>query len=139
MSSQGEGKEGRRRRLCAPTAACGATGYGCHCEGATAVMRAAERHLQLFACRACRCCEEVQATSRYWAAEAVFPLCSAGGATLPSRDVLFCIDTLHGASRRRAVAVQLSRSSLHTWLPVACLICRAIACGPHWEASHFFP
>ncbi|RNC35754.1 hypothetical protein TcCL_Unassigned01344 [Trypanosoma cruzi] len=34
-------------------------------------MRAAERHLHLFACRACRCCEEEQATSHHWAAEAV--------------------------------------------------------------------
>ncbi|RNC54512.1 hypothetical protein TcCL_ESM08045 [Trypanosoma cruzi] len=44
-------------------------------------MRAAERHLHLFASRACRFCEEVQATSHYWAAEAVFPFCSAGEAT----------------------------------------------------------
>ncbi|ESS61048.1 hypothetical protein TCDM_11385 [Trypanosoma cruzi Dm28c] len=33
MSSQGEGQEGGRRRLCASTAACGATGCGCYCEG----------------------------------------------------------------------------------------------------------
>ncbi|RNC53212.1 hypothetical protein TcCL_ESM09489 [Trypanosoma cruzi] len=33
MSSQGEGQEGRRRRLCAPAAACGATGCGCRSEG----------------------------------------------------------------------------------------------------------
>ncbi|RNC53322.1 hypothetical protein TcCL_ESM09364 [Trypanosoma cruzi] len=33
MSSQGGGKEGGRRRLCAPAAACGATGCDCHCEG----------------------------------------------------------------------------------------------------------
>ncbi|RNC39212.1 hypothetical protein TcCL_NonESM11468 [Trypanosoma cruzi] len=33
MSSQGEGQEGGRRRLCASTAACGATGCNCHCEG----------------------------------------------------------------------------------------------------------
>ncbi|RNC55206.1 hypothetical protein TcCL_ESM07300 [Trypanosoma cruzi] len=33
MSSQGEGQEGGRRRLYASTAACGATGCGCHCEG----------------------------------------------------------------------------------------------------------
>ncbi|RNC40311.1 hypothetical protein TcCL_NonESM10222 [Trypanosoma cruzi] len=33
MSSQGEGKAGGRRRLCTSTAACGATGCGCYCEG----------------------------------------------------------------------------------------------------------
>ncbi|RNE98765.1 hypothetical protein TcG_12168 [Trypanosoma cruzi] len=33
MSSQGEGQAGGRRRLCAPAAACGATGCDCHCEG----------------------------------------------------------------------------------------------------------
>ncbi|RNC42793.1 hypothetical protein TcCL_NonESM07536 [Trypanosoma cruzi] len=33
MSSQGVGKEGGRRRLCTPAAACGATGCDCHCEG----------------------------------------------------------------------------------------------------------
>ncbi|EAN88433.1 hypothetical protein TcCL_NonESM12262 [Trypanosoma cruzi] len=131
MSSQGEGQEGVRRRLCTSTAACGATRCDCHCEGcATAAMRAAERHLHLCACRACRCREEVQATSHHWAAEAVFPLYPAGEATLLAGDVLFCIDAPNGLSRRRVVAVQLSCSSLHTWLPVAWLICRAIARGP---------
>ncbi|RNF00475.1 hypothetical protein TcG_12145, partial [Trypanosoma cruzi] len=33
MSSQVEGKEGGGRRHCASTAACGATGCGCYCEG----------------------------------------------------------------------------------------------------------
>ncbi|RNF10658.1 hypothetical protein TcG_09267 [Trypanosoma cruzi] len=93
-------------------------------------MRAAERQLHLFACRACRCCEEVQATSHHWAAEAVFPLYSAGEATLPAGAVLFCIDVPKGLSLRRAVAVQLSCSSLHKWPPLICLFCRAIACGP---------
>ncbi|RNC56605.1 hypothetical protein TcCL_ESM05861 [Trypanosoma cruzi] len=43
MSSQGEGKEGGRRRLCTSTAACGATGCGCHydgCNGRHACSRA---------------------------------------------------------------------------------------------------
>ncbi|EKF28719.1 hypothetical protein MOQ_007525 [Trypanosoma cruzi marinkellei] len=93
-------------------------------------MRAAERHLHLFASRACRCCEEVQATSRYWAAEAVFPPCSAGDATLRAHDALVCIDAPNGVSRSRAVAVRLLCSSLRTWPPVACLIWRAMACGP---------
>ncbi|RNC58435.1 hypothetical protein TcCL_ESM03898, partial [Trypanosoma cruzi] len=107
-------------------------------KGATAVMRAAERHLHLFACRACRCREEVQTTSHYWDVEAIFPFCSVGEATLPASDVLVCIDAPNGVSRSRVVAVQLSCSSLHTRLPVAWLICRAMACGPHWEAAHFF-
>ncbi|RNC49687.1 hypothetical protein TcCL_NonESM00005 [Trypanosoma cruzi] len=33
MSSQGEGQEGGRRRLCTSTAACGATGCDCYCDG----------------------------------------------------------------------------------------------------------
>ncbi|RNC56824.1 hypothetical protein TcCL_ESM05595 [Trypanosoma cruzi] len=93
-------------------------------------MRAAERRLHLCAHRACWCCEEVRATSHHWGAEAFFPLCSAGEATLPARDVLVCIDAPNGLSRRRAVAVQLSYRSLHMWLPVACLVCRTVACGP---------
>ncbi|RNC41263.1 hypothetical protein TcCL_NonESM09181 [Trypanosoma cruzi] len=101
-------------------------------------MRAGERHLHLFSCRACRCREEVQATSHHWAAEAVFPLCSAGEATLPAGAVLVCIGAPHGASRRRVVAVQRSCSSLHTWPPLICLFCRAMACGPHWEVVHMF-
>ncbi|RNF08555.1 hypothetical protein TcG_09883 [Trypanosoma cruzi] len=78
-------------------------------------MRAAERHLHLCVCRACSCREEVQATSHHWAAEAVFPLYSAGEATLSAREVLVCIGAPNGVSRRRVVAVQLSCSSLHTW------------------------
>ncbi|RNC35449.1 hypothetical protein TcCL_Unassigned01679, partial [Trypanosoma cruzi] len=98
-------------------------------KGATAVTRAAERRLHLFACRACRCREEVQATSHHWAAEAVFPLYPAGEATLLAGDVLVCIDAPNGVSRSRAVAAQLSFSSLHMWPPFACLICRAMACS----------
>ncbi|RNF02354.1 hypothetical protein TcG_11399 [Trypanosoma cruzi] len=106
MSSQVEGKEG------------GGDGDSAHLlrrvvrqdavaivKGTTAVMRAGERHLHLFSCRACMCREEVQTASHHWAAGAVFPLCSAGGATLPAGAVLFCIDAPHGASRRRVVAV----------------------------------
>ncbi|RNE95632.1 hypothetical protein TcG_13320 [Trypanosoma cruzi] len=108
MSSQGEGRrEGdgdcaHRLRRVVPQDAVAIV------KDATAAMRAAERRLHLFACRACRCREEVQATSHHWAAEAVFPLCSAGEATLSARDVLVCIDTPHGASRRRVVAVPLA-------------------------------
>ncbi|RNC39539.1 hypothetical protein TcCL_NonESM11099 [Trypanosoma cruzi] len=43
MRSQGEGQEGVRRRLCAPTAASGARGCGCHydgCSGRHACRRA---------------------------------------------------------------------------------------------------
>ncbi|RNC53258.1 hypothetical protein TcCL_ESM09434, partial [Trypanosoma cruzi] len=35
-------------------------------------MRAAERHLHHCACRACRCCEEVQTTSHHWALRPFF-------------------------------------------------------------------
>ncbi|RNC57995.1 hypothetical protein TcCL_ESM04354 [Trypanosoma cruzi] len=102
-------------------------------------MRAAERHLHLFACRACKGCEEVQATSHHWGAEAVFPFCSAGEATLLARDVLVCIDAPNGVSRRRAVAVQLSYPSLHMWLPVACFVCRTVVCGPPLGGCSLFP
>ncbi|RNC54979.1 hypothetical protein TcCL_ESM07540 [Trypanosoma cruzi] len=44
--------------------------------------------------------------------------------------MLVCIDAPNGLSRSRAVAVQLSCFSLHTWSPVIRLICRAMACGP---------
>ncbi|RNF04007.1 hypothetical protein TcG_10983 [Trypanosoma cruzi] len=101
-------------------------------------MRAAERHLHHCTCRACRCCEEVQATSHHWAAEAVFPLCSVGEATLPAGAVLFCIDTPNGASRRRVVAVQLTCFSLRAWPFITFLICRSMDCGPHWEVVHMF-
>ncbi|RNF20733.1 hypothetical protein TcG_03514, partial [Trypanosoma cruzi] len=96
------------RRLCAPLRRAVRQDAIAIVKGATAAMRAAERHLHLCVCRACRCREEVQATSHHWAAEAVFPLCSAGEATLPAGDVLVCIDTPHGASRRRVVAVPLA-------------------------------
>ncbi|RNC40235.1 hypothetical protein TcCL_NonESM10302 [Trypanosoma cruzi] len=106
MSSQGEGQEGdgccaHPLRRVVPQDAVAIV------NGARAVMRAAERHRHLCVCRACRFCEEVQATSQYWAAEAVFPLHPAGEATLPARDMLVCIDAPHGALRRRAVAVPL--------------------------------
>ncbi|ESS60929.1 hypothetical protein TCDM_11521 [Trypanosoma cruzi Dm28c] len=138
MSSQGEGQEGdgdcaHPLRRVVPQDAVAIV------KDATAVMRAAERHLHLCVCRACRCREEVQATSHHWAAEAVFPLRSAGEATLLARDVLFCIDVPNGVSRRRVVAVQLSCPSLHTWLPVAWLICSVTACStPLGGCSHVF-
>ncbi|PBJ75966.1 trans-sialidase [Trypanosoma cruzi cruzi] len=50
ISSQGEGKEGGGRRQCASTAACGATGCGCHCEeynGLHACSRASSASLCL--------------------------------------------------------------------------------------------
>ncbi|RNE96903.1 hypothetical protein TcG_12823, partial [Trypanosoma cruzi] len=99
-------------------------------KGATAVMRAGERHLHLFSCRACICREEVQTTSHRWAAEAVFFLCSAGEATLLARDMLVCIDASNGLSRSRAVSVQLLCFSLRAWPFLTFIICRAMACGP---------
>ncbi|ESS61382.1 hypothetical protein TCDM_11032 [Trypanosoma cruzi Dm28c] len=84
------------------------------------------------------CREEVQTTSHYWAAEAVFPLCSAGEATLPAGAVLFCIDAPHVVSRRCVVAVQLTCFSLRAWPFITFLICRAMTCGPHWEVVHIF-
>ncbi|KAF8306644.1 hypothetical protein TcBrA4_0022970 [Trypanosoma cruzi] len=64
MSSQGEGKEGdgdcaHALRRVVPQDAISIV------KGATAVMRAGERHLHHCACRACRCCEEMQATSHH--------------------------------------------------------------------------
>ncbi|RNC36277.1 hypothetical protein TcCL_Unassigned00788 [Trypanosoma cruzi] len=137
MSSQGGGKEGdgdcaHRLRRVVPQDAIDIV------KDVTAVIRAAERHLHLFACRACRCREEVQATPHHWDVGAVFPLCSAGEATLPASGVLFCIDTPNGLSRRRVVAVPLLCPSLHTWPFLICLICRAVACGPPLGGcSHF--
>ncbi|RNF01561.1 hypothetical protein TcG_11455, partial [Trypanosoma cruzi] len=98
-------------------------------KGATAAMRAAERHLHLCVCRACRCREEVQAASHHWAAEAVFPLCSAGEATLPAGDVLVCIDTPHGASRRLPLQCHSHCGFIFTnWL---CVQCNAVFPSPH--------
>ncbi|RNC59344.1 hypothetical protein TcCL_ESM03030, partial [Trypanosoma cruzi] len=73
MSSQGEGQEGdgdcaHPLRCVVPQDAVAVV------KDAAAAMRAGERHLRHCACRACRCCEEVQTTSRYWDAEAVFLL-----------------------------------------------------------------
>ncbi|RNC40882.1 hypothetical protein TcCL_NonESM09578 [Trypanosoma cruzi] len=72
-------------------------------------MRAAERHLRV--CRACMCREEVQATSHHWAAEAVFPLYSAGEATLLAGDVLLCIDAPTGC--HAAVSLQCNSRASH--------------------------
>ncbi|RNC48463.1 hypothetical protein TcCL_NonESM01695 [Trypanosoma cruzi] len=66
MSSQGEGQEGdgccaRRPQRVVPEDVVAIV------KGATAAMRAAERHLNLCAHRACWSYEEVQATSHHWA------------------------------------------------------------------------
>ncbi|RNC54158.1 hypothetical protein TcCL_ESM08437 [Trypanosoma cruzi] len=100
-------------------------------------MRAAERHLHLCVCRACRCREEVQATSHHWAAKAVFLFCSAGEATLRGGAVLFCIYAPNGVSRRRVIAVRRSCPSLHEWSLSFVFFAGPLPAVPHWEATHF--
>ncbi|RNC32449.1 hypothetical protein TcCL_Unassigned04939 [Trypanosoma cruzi] len=139
MSSQGEEQEGGRRRPCASAAACGATGCGCHCElcdGRHACSRASSASLCPQSLLMLRGGAGDLSSLDCWGS---FPLCSAGGAALLARGVLFCINNPHVLSRRRAVAVQLSCFSLHAWLHVAWLICRAMACGPPLGGqSHVF-
>ncbi|RNF13788.1 hypothetical protein TcG_08225 [Trypanosoma cruzi] len=75
-------------------------------------MRAAERHLHLCACRACRCCEEVQTTFHHWAAEAVFPLCSAGEKQLFLQALCWSASMLP-TGHHAAVSLQCSSRAPH--------------------------
>ncbi|RNC61329.1 hypothetical protein TcCL_ESM00830 [Trypanosoma cruzi] len=74
-------------------------------------MRAAEHRLHLFACRACRCREEVQAASHHWAAEAV-SLSARRGKQLFLQVVCFSA-SIHPTGHHAAVSLQCNSRAPH--------------------------
>ncbi|ESS55331.1 hypothetical protein TCDM_13205 [Trypanosoma cruzi Dm28c] len=121
--------------------------------GATAVMRAAERHLHLFVCRACRCCEEVQTTSHHWATGALF--LSARREKQLFLQAMCCSASMLPTGHHAAVSLQCHSHCgfiFTNWLFVQCNACfphctsgppsfvffaGPLPAAPNWEAARF--
>ncbi|RNC35908.1 hypothetical protein TcCL_Unassigned01191 [Trypanosoma cruzi] len=139
MSSQGEGKEGVRRRPCAPTAACGATGCNFHCEECNG------RHACSRASSATFCLQSLQVLRGGAGDLSSLGLLRPFFLSAQREKQLFLHVTCWSASMlptgcHAAVPLQCNSLFPHSTRgpPSLALFAGPWPAVPHWEAAHFF-
>ncbi|RNF06124.1 hypothetical protein TcG_10693 [Trypanosoma cruzi] len=138
MSSQGDGKAGWRRMLCTSTAACGATGCGCHYDGCNGTQCVQQSVICIFLPA------ELAGAARRCRRPLVIGLLRPFFLSAQREKQLFLHVTCWYASIlptgcHAAVSLQCSSRVPHcTRSPLSCLFCRAIACGPQLGGCSLF-